>query len=394
MMNRRANLSAALLAVVLVAKSAASLAASKTEGVVDMSRRYTTWQAPGYVGLGIGPRNIHWVDDNTVLFLGRSGQDYDKESNTIRLWNVSAGAVSSLGPGAGEICYFRGYLTYWERADEELVIRTGSINETKATVYPRRGYVAEMRERGLERHLFNCQEYEIKAVGGDPYCRISLLHGDGVLDVRGEECSPATRARERHIRESVRSIDERGRAIAQLEREVARSPARYFPHGSNVPIVLPIESGEMHRFGAGFAYSEWAKAYILPPFVAKGHYDGVLGDWPVDIYPIYVLRPGGAVEVIQLPLKSYFRRRPPRVFLTRSGIAVMNPGETSDGRRRYEGLVMFTESGVEQLGHGYTQQMAVSPNGCRIAFEERHLIGPKRTLTVYLKAIDVCLRKP
>lgn len=361
-------------------------------------QHYLRWQAPAQMAVGSGEANIQWVDDDNVLFLGYSDAEASPASRSLRLWTLSTNQVKTLGPSFGDLCYFQGYLRYHEWRDstgETLIIREGSVVETNAKHVHGTEYFRDLSRRGMRWHLFNCQPYDPRELAPEENCKIPLLHGDGVLDTRGGACAPEVRRKIEEARRIDRDEDRRPDAELGVQAELASRPAVFYPHGRSDPITLPIEAGELHIFGSNFSYIEWAQRYVLPQYDGKGRPSRLTGRsvWPTEHYSIYLLAKTGAVERIDLPLRKYFLYRPPRVIPTRAGVVAGSPGAAAVGKRRILGIVLFGDRGAEWLDDGWTTQMALSPNGCRIAYERRDEIALRqRSSDVLLRVIDLCTR--
>jgi hypothetical protein len=377
--------------VVAVLIVALALVACEVKGPFHIPKTghlYRSWQAPGEVALSQGAQNLHWLDDDRVLFLGRDGAESSESS--VRIWSISTGEVKVVAPSIGNICYFRGYLTYQGPVDERIpVVHHGSINASE----PRRVDHMALFHAGYRMHPINCRYYHHKTeLAPQENCKVPLLPGDGSLNTRGDRCDEGAQERVRQLAALPVGSKEQRMAEAQLDLELESSAVRFVPPSSPAGVRLPIEANEIPPFGHGFAYVEWKHAYLLPQVHAKGQLGKTTGKWPRDQpYRIYLLRANGTLETIEVPITEKFVYTPQEATVTRAGPLLKAPRTTRDMRTELLGLVLYGPGGPEIVSGGWTRQMALSPSGCRVAYD-RQLPTPDRKglYHITLHAIDVC----
>ena len=347
--------------------------------------KYRRWQAPGEFARTFGGPNVRWIDDDNVLYLAKGESHLDHK---ICVWTLSTGHVREIGPAAGDICYFDGYLRYVEREHwPNRVVREGTLAETKATVVP----VTREREllnEGYRRHPFTCGHYRVADLAPEENCKVPLLPGHGWLETQGGRCRSEYQSRLHAANQS--SLDENARREEKLRIEYAllANPIRYF--SSDREIVLPIEANEVDWIGS-MSFSPWKGAYLIPQRKAKGDYGALLGRWPRENYDVYVLLISGQVETVSVPWNRKFYARPGLVALSKAGLILAPNGYDAEERKVVHGLLLFARDSLLSLDVEDTQQISVSPNGCRLAYDAKDLGATKRgQFVVRLRVIDVC----
>ena len=359
---------------------------TSSDDILFTRNKYTTWEAPDQFERGTGRQNVHWIDDDTVVYLARA--ETRAEQPQIKLWRLSTGHVRAIGAAAGELCYFRGYFTYTERFDLKWeVVHEGAIEKTTAVT---RGW-KEMAGQGLERHQFNCRYYHVNDFAPEHSCKLPLLPGHGYLETKGGRCSEETQARLSIARQKDGQQTPRSRDTeTRIDRELLARSVRYVDGMGNV-VTLPIEATELQA-GSRVAYLEWAGKYAIPQHQPKGDYGIEFGKWPTNEYSIYLLSTDGTVEKVVIPWWPDRFWRPTATLVLRSGVAIRIPGLIAT-RERKIGIILIHGGIVEQVDDGDVQQWAMSPNGCRIAYDLRNnRVQNVAQITTRLRVIDVCSR--
>jgi hypothetical protein len=181
--------------------------------------------------------------------------------------------------------------------------------------------------------------------------------------------------------------DARREEKLRIELELLANPITYFSTNREIP--LPIEANEVDWVGT-ISFLPWRDAYLIPQRKAKGDYGAVLGRWTRENYDVYVLQIDGNTETISVPWKGFYAR-PSRVALSRAGLIVAPDVYDSTERRLVRGLLLFAHSQFLALDADDTQQMSISPNGCRIAYDAKDMAALERgRFVVTLRVIDVC----
>src|SRR5262245_43215539 len=63
---------------------------------------------------------IYWINDNEVLFGGPTGETrlrkdgFVEPINRVSVWNTRTNEITRFGELAGSLCYFEGYVVFWE----------------------------------------------------------------------------------------------------------------------------------------------------------------------------------------------------------------------------------------------------------------------------------------
>jgi hypothetical protein len=245
----------------------------------------------------------------------------------------------------------------------------------------------------LHPNLFNCRQYSAKSLGPEAGCKIPLLDGDGLLDVRGGECRSVELERISAIQNNAAlTPEERTFAESQLQRERALRPVVHFSDVQSEGRPLSIPSGELHSTGAGFQYVAWCRCYLLPGYEPKGRigYNGA--DWPDgEDFPLYLFDPPDHVRTVRIPWRRFFVGRPTPVVLSREGPVVVRPGARTRKKNYVRGLFLFRNGGPLHVSTSDSQEALVAPDGCRIAFEHRTVERRREPpLLVSLHVIDLC----
>jgi hypothetical protein len=320
------------------------------------------------------------------VYLARA--ETQAEPSQIKLWTLSTGHVRAIGPAAGELCYFRGYFTYTERFDPQVVVlRQGSLDNTASSTHR----WTDLIERDVERHPFTCGHYRPKDFSPEENCKLPLLPGHGYLEMKGGRCSEETQTRLTVARQIDGQQTPRSRdAETRIDRELLARTVRYVDGRGNV-VTLPIEATELQA-GSRVAYLEWAGKYAIPQHQPKGDYGIEFGKWPTNEYSIYLLSTDGTVEKVVIPWWPDRFWRPTATLVLRSGVAIRIPGLIAT-RERKIGIILIHGGIVEQVDDGDVQQWAMSPNGCRIAYDLRNnRVQDVTQITTRLRVIDVCSR--
>jgi hypothetical protein len=164
-------------------------------------------------------------------------------------------------------------------------------------------------------------------------------------------------------------------------------PIVYFKTGSSHGMELPLRIREV----GGFRYFPFKSAY----FIASEFYDTKTGvgrsPWPVtEIRPLWWMTPDGAVttQSIGAPWNASAEFHP-----TAAGLVSHGYDERIEKARwpQDAGLFLIRPNGsVTKIAAGQVMQVAVSPNGCSIAFF--HLERPMHHETMKLKSINLCIK--
>lgn len=208
----------------------------------------------------------------------------------------------------------------------------------------------------------------------------------GVRDVRWSTCG------------LLSSFDVKDRHIDPLlpgHGALDRGPLRGSDALRNDPIELIREDGQRlqltlkRREISGVRYYAFMRAYLV-----VGHYfnpqTGVSSTpWPKDLpRPLWWMKPDGSVSTVNV-LSPWNQSE--AFYPTKAGIVVSGFDKRKPKARDFEdtGLFLIQPDGVaREMIEGYVPRVAVSPDGCAIAFA--HVEHPPQRGTSKLKMIRLC----
>lgn len=345
---------------------------------------YQRWSAPGRYGAQGGSQNVYWLDDERVLYLGYDEGAKPMEA-TLRIWTVATGAVEVLGPASAELCHFKGYVRLYESEEHPFAtIREGRLGATTTQRVHFGEYVKSLSANKLRKHPFDCRYFSEREYEPFAHCKVPLLPGDGYL-FYGRQCDEAAQRVEREM-SGMTGPDRLAAAKELLESNQARAVRFVTPHAT-APVELAIENVEM----GSPRYSEWLDRYVLAQARPKGDRGITNSSLAFRTYRVYLLSRDGSLEWIDIPSRRYFLAGPPEVVVTRAGLVARSPGVRPGPAASIGGVVLYRNGKPEQLDDGWTQEMALSPSGCRLAYEKR-VRTKTEPLVITLHAIDVCRR--
>jgi hypothetical protein len=354
------------------------------------ANRYKSWEAPTEFERGYGRQNIHFVDDDTVLYLAREGDG----TSALKLWSLADGLTRTLGPSVGDICYFEGRLRYIEHlGPEEHVLREGTLEATSVTNVDARTHYKTLASSGYARHRFNCRYYDKNQLAPEANCKLPLLPGHGYLETLGGRCSETVQRKLEQARRLDSQDNPRTNARqAVIETEILAQPVRHVDNTGKIT-VLPIEATELRNAEDSIVYLAWANKYALPQHMVKGDYTNVSGRWSSDDYVIYLLSPGGAIERVAIPWGNRFWARPAHILVSRNGVLARASGAATEGSRPLGGVVFARSNVLELIDDGQGEQWNLSPNGCRVAFDTRYRTRVVGDVVTRLRVVDICTRE-
>jgi hypothetical protein len=322
----------ALLAL-LMFSAAVAQAATAAYPVVDSGR----WIMSG------GNRSIFWRDNQRIFFLGhdRIKVKWGEATPALLSWEIGK-ETTVYRAGVELFCYRPGHLAFvvWDKAAGTRTAYRGDI----------------------------AKEESVPGWQG-----INVIDCD-VID------RPPDKSQKLIVKRPLRR--EHGHLQSNMglgEATIANAQVLLVPPGGGEGKPLPFGAGEWGHP----EYFEFKKAY----FMTLGYYDPVrkyqTNMWPTDaVKKAYWLWPDGRTEKVEVPIDVSDLHPTPagivyRKFATRKkdGLYLLKPG----GER-----VLILE--------GYVTRIAVSPNGCRVAFshapDESTAWGPTNRMT--LKVATVC----
>jgi hypothetical protein len=377
---------AAVGASLITSLLAACAPGDSTHGIPRIKAKYR--EAPGRMGGQYGDNNIAWIDDQTVLYVGR---DENETSTSLRTWNIATNQAVTIEESIGELCYFDGFVSHYGRQDYPRgTKREGRLGNTSTRHVNLQASLPDrvVSEERVRVNPFNCIRYPAKALAPRESCKSPLLPGDGYIELQGGRCDPAVQQR---IAAASNLPEKRREALLSIDRELARNPVRFVNDAKGIAKDLPIHAAEIAHFDISGSYAQWMKRYVLPQTHARDQYTHPLGTWPTEQFIVYLLSNEGEVTSINVPIRKWFHNRPGKVLVSKEGVIAAVPGPRRDGSPSILGIVLFRDQTIELVSDGHTQQLALSPNGCLLAFENRTVPETRADqLVITLRVIDLC----
>ena len=399
---KRTTIVAAVAIALLSLGAVAATWLGATRGVTRQeggkSFGYAVKQAPGYFSEGVGSKpKLYWVDDQRVLFLGLSEEDHkrtprENPTYAIRLWNTATGTVEELGQARGELCLFQGHLSYLVFFDSvQSIWRKGTLTETVEIVRPKQEDAFNLRvARGEREHPFNCERYNVRTLGEEGECRTPLVDDDGLIDASGRRCSEDARSGHLAILYSAKAAQEKYALNRDLEYQIANRPVLYFRSPDAAPVELAIKSRELYPIGESLTYAPWSRAYTMIAKASRAEY--WRGNWPRGApFVVYTVYPGGKLDTFEIPWSDEIRRIPLKAALTKKGLVLVNKDRTTQQERGPSGLYLLSDDALRHVYAGDVTELAVSPNGCKAAFDVRvEMKHSDHPFVKYVRTLDLC----
>lgn len=323
----------------------------------------------------VDSRQIHWLDNNRVLFTGGSLPQWEqivvKEkrpfARAIYVWNINEKTIEKLSNAPG-YCYYNGVIRYTvSLTDQEYVYMEGPVGKETEHRRPRVEMSEEWRkERGEQHHPMTCGKYKLSDVRiADKMFLFPLMEGHGFLGWEGGGETPWPAGGE--------------------------APVRYYKDATTPPIMLPLKRKDIRVPSSAFPpiYAEWANVYVLQGGIEWGSVNN-FGQLPKQSpYPVYLLSPGsGDLRTINTPYAKWITGSM-QYHYTRVGLVLASFAAKAGGVGN-SGLYRADEKGYQKIISGFPKAASVSPDGCRLAAglqytDKRGYNGP-----IELKVIDLC----
>ena len=319
-------------------------------------------------------RTIYWVDSDRVIFVGGTRAEWERFIKEgfgayvpyLYIWDTRSNhvAIHSKIDDSSIPCYSQGYIRYYVPGgtDDQRILKSGPFGqETETLVGRKHNTVEALYNQGMQYSELRCKAHTIADVRISPTRLLfPLLDGHGYLNINFNSFVPD----ERH------------------------EPVFWLKDRESPPIELPIKKYE--TAWTAVSYAEWSDTYVLVTELAKNRVHNP-GDWPRNVLrPVYLLKPGGDVQRVDLPYvhditsntRQIFPARTGMVFLSRS-VAPNRPGKA--------GVYVWSGDTVHRVAAGLPEAASLSPDGCKlaVAIDPRDHGGPNR---YYLKMIDFCVK--
>lgn len=307
------------------------------------------------------PGNMHWLDNDQVLFLGSgTSKPITKEDQWLLIWNTKTNSLTKYKQHVGSFSYCDGMILY-------AVVSVPSAGGKPAWTYYRGRLNEEAVDQTPDRRedRLNCQLISIWPQFPQGKAQAILRKQDGYL-VRDE-------------------------TAANVKFE--NYPLFYYKSATKEAIPLPFRRFQADRI----EYYPFRKAYFLTPssyFIEETSTH--LVPWPPDA-PLFTwwLFPDGKIEQVEIPLGPWTRGGL-KLYAMREGVFLVNRHSRSDRNPGNAGGYIVKGTDAKRVISGLlTDISTVSPDGCRVAFShaplpenDRFDSKNKRTL----KMIDVCMK--
>lgn len=276
---------------------------------------------------------LGWLDNERVIFhgyeLGKFGQKSPDDGHELRetglfIWDTGKNTVSKYWDidGPVPLCVFRGQIFFSKKLKEK---------ENKWLVIS--GVLGKEEEKevsgGVSVNGHSCRVSDRKPswMKEDKHRRLPLLEEHGYLDFG----TPIW-------------VDPSGKV----------SPIILYGPDSNKRVELPLAGRQIQFYTT---YFEFADAYLLK------------GEQPTsDAVPVWQLKPDGTVTKMLEPVgRDWERMGWGGEHLTKKGLFLVG-GRAEYGTAGTAGAYLFVNDRLQRLIAGLVWNVAVSPDGCKIAF--------------------------
>lgn len=317
-------------------------------------------------------QGLAWLDDHRVMFVGFRPDSADPKG--LYIWDVVKNTVARYSSHT-QFCFANGYISAFgpskTRQDRtaESPVRQGILGKEQDDVCDSR------TGKGCRGRLnMSCKQskYFGKAPVGQ-YGRyiVELRSGDGAIADPVDRLTmldPLTN----------KTLDEMKAFFSQPLFLVSER----FPRSRALPVtaleqVIPTK----------VTYSNYGKLYV---FVTERPKDGIPGYtsiWPPKVrQPVYLMTSEGLVEEVDVPPETGWSK------IHVASLAV--PGivflATAAPRQGWGGLFLYDKQRVWQLDRGQWQALAVSDNGCKVAYAIDNDFGKKPIFRFRIKLVRFC----
>lgn len=321
-------------------------------------------------------RTIYWVDSDRVIFVGGTRAEWERFTKEgfdayvpyLYIWDTRSNQVSihSKIDNSSIPCYSQGYIRYYVPGgtNDQRVLKSGPFGQETETLDDRKHNTVEVRKsRGMLYSELRCKEYAEADVRISPTRLLfPLLDGHGYLNINFNAFVP----------------DEK------------YEPVFWLKDRENLPVELPIRKYE--TAWTNVSYVEWSNTYVIEIDLARDRVHNSTGDWPKNVpRPVYLMKPGGAVQQVNLPYIDRVTSNASYFFPMRSGMAFLSKSVAPNKPGKAGVYIWAGGDSVHRVAEGLPKAAALSPDGCKlaVAIDPRDHGGPNR---YYLKMIDFCAK--
>ena len=314
-------------------------------------------------------QGLAWLDDHRVMFAGFTPGDRD--SKGMYVWDVSTNDVYRYSNHT-DFCFADGAVgPSPKRGDGSAPssVRQGRIGNTQNLLCDSRSGKA-CRGR-LNMSCEPSKYFGKTALGKYSKYVFELRTGDGAIVDPVDRLAILDQLRGKNLEEKKTLFN---RPLLLVNEQ--------FPKGKPLPITA-LE--EVIAWKA--TYSKYGDHYV---FVTERPKDGVPGYtsiWPPGLaQPVYLMGRDGQVEEIDVP-PTASRSKIHLASIAVPGIVFLG---TAAPRRGWGGLFLYDKHAVWQLDRGQPQTLAVSANGCKVAYAMDSAYDKKPTSYLRVKLITFC----
>lgn len=316
-------------------------------------------------------QGLVWLDDNRVMFVGVVGGD--PASLGLYIWEVNTREVTKYSNHT-RFCFADGYIAAHSfRADQPQSklrsIKFGRLGEEVDGTCDtsKQDDCSALLNMSCKRRAF----LGAAPTGNEAVYAIELRNGDGVI------VNPVAMGR---VKDLPKGVEAQRAYFARPYLLVSKR----FPEGK----ALPISAVEEIRPWRA-SYSSYAKRYVLVTERPADGQVGLSGTWPRGrAQPIFLMDVEGNVDTVPIPSRQEWNS----IRLAQ----VMIPGTvfwgTGSRENEWGGIFLYTKFDLVALDRGKVEAIAVSPNGCKVAYAMFVDYGRVSKLAARVKHIDVCVR--
>lgn len=324
---------------------------------VKLTPKLRIWDSKALVSVRHSGKGVSWINDDEIMFVGiriipdpsvaHTGEGVEYK---LSIWNIRNGAVRILrdfGRRSIRPCFSDGHVLVWTRTKDG--VHQSYYGDTNSIA---------LAEAGKQFHGIFCR----------PVDQVPKL--------------PAWT--EGHEIRWLEKIDGGFLDFGDKGKILENTPIRFYRHGAKKDdeIVLSIGRRDVKTT---FPYHAYVNAYA----VETTHSVQPLAQGVP--YILYWLRPNGQIERNgEIPYGEWRRGGSTWSIPTRAGILSISTNANVRNARdlAHAGLYLTNDRGFGKILTSFTTAAAVSPSGCRVAFNASDTIGEKQSV---LKAIDLCV---
>jgi hypothetical protein len=320
-------------------------------------------------------RGVVWLDNHRVMFRGVLPGKFD--THGLYIWDTVTNTVSQYSNHT-TLCYADGYIKAsgpgQKRDDAQgstiIPNRYGRLGEEK------NGSCDSLTRSGCQGPLnMSCKPIEYPRghhpLGDGSSIALQLRSGDGILvNTYPDNEVPYGRGIE---------------AVREFYSQPTKLVNKRYPQGKALPFIA-LEKIETRRV----AYSDFVKRYVFIPSRPTNGQPGLTTNWPEGRpQPVYLMNAEGEVETIRIPSRPEWRD----LMLALPSV----PGLVFEGAggpaRDWGGLFLYDKKDVWLLDRGKMEALAVSPDGCKVAYAIINRYGQTPINHNRIKIIHFCKRE-